>query len=299
MQRLFYNILIIISKFMGVWLFIMFSWLISACFFLFSPFKVYVSIRFYQSLFPGRSRFYHICCSWRQYQNFKYIFLDRLLLKESNAISYTSKGFEHIEKQEKSKAGGIILMSHMGNWEIAAHLLKKRLKSLRLLLYMGSKYKEQIERIQKDTLSQNGIRIISSDKGGGSSFELVEGLNFLKNGGFVSLTGDVVWNENQRVVPVKFLGHEVFLPMTPHILALLSGAPIFIFFSFRIGRNRYQLTATAPIYVKAGSRSDRDEAIGRSAQKYADIMEQTLGQYFLQWYHFAPFLGKKLKHEIP
>ena len=55
-----------------------------------------------------------------------------------------------------SKDGGIILMSHVGNWEVAVHLLKKLLPEMDLLLYMGIKNKEQIESIQKNELDRAG-----------------------------------------------------------------------------------------------------------------------------------------------
>ncbi len=186
-------------------------------------------------------------------------------------------------------------MSHMGNWEIAAHLLKQRQNKMRLLLYMGIKQKEQIEGMQKDSLSKSGIKIIAVDKDGASPFDIVEGVKFLKDGGFVSLTGDIKWYEGQRIISTQFLGHEVCLPETPHILALLSGVPLFIFFSFRIGKKCYHFKITKPKYIEASSRSEREEIIRKSVQKYANFLEQMLRQYPFQWYHFKPFLGERLR----
>ena len=158
--------------------------------------------------------------------------------------------------------GGILLMSHMGNWEVAAHLLKRKLKNLRLLLYMGVRQKEQIEQLQKETIAQSGIRIIAVDEGGGSPLDLVEGIKFIESGGVVSLTGDLVWKKDQRTIPVKFLGQEILLPEAPHLFALLSGAPLFIFFAFRTGRNTYRFTLSEPIYLAAASRDERAGQFG-------------------------------------
>jgi lauroyl/myristoyl acyltransferase len=221
------------------------------------------------------------------------VFLDRVLLQYRGDLSYTSEGFEHLQKAVKDGSGGVILMSHVGNWEVAAHLLKKKLPEIRLLLYMGIKQKEQIESMQKEGLSQTGIRIIAVDSEGGSPFELVEGIKQLKDGGFVSMTGDVIWNENQRSVPVKFLGHEIHLPEAPHLLALLSGAPLFVFFAFRNGKGHYHFSTSKGIYIKAAKRSEREEAIRKSAQNYSDMLEKILKEYPFQWYHFEPFLDMK------
>lgn len=295
MKALFYKVVIVLSKKMGPWVFTIFAWFVSTGYFLFFPSRVINSVRFYKELFPDRSRYYHIWCAWSQYHNFTHVFLDRILLQDFGNISYTSEGWKHIEDAVKNKTGGIILMSHIGNWEVAAHLLKGKLQKTRLLLYMGIKHKEQIEHIQKESLSQSGIRIIAVDRDGGSPFDLVEGVKLLKQGGLVSLTGDIIWNENQRVVPVKFLNHEVHLPEVPHILALLSGAPLFLFFPFRTGKNQYHFVISRPLFIKAASRSEKQEAIRKSAQQYADILEEALRRHPFEWHHFEPFLGRRLE----
>ena len=45
-----------------------------------------------------------------------------------------------------------------------------------------------------------------------------------------------------------------------------------------------------PIYLVAASRAERAGAIRHCAQQYADILEASLRNYPLQWYHFQPFL---------
>lgn len=185
-------------------------------------------------------------------------------------------------------------MSHLGNWEIAAHLLKKKNPQMNLLLYMGVKQKEQIENIQKQGLSEGGIKIIGIDRDAGSPFDIIEGVNTLKGGGFVSMTGDVLWGQAQRWVSVSFLRHEVRLPAAPHILALLSGAPLFILFTFRKGKRQYHFKINGPRVVTAWSRSQKTEAILKSAQEYACLLEEAVYQTPLEWYHFEEFLGQRL-----
>jgi len=294
MRKLFYKFLIALTKNLGPWVFTLFAWPIATGFFLFSPLKVAVGVRFYQVLFPDKNRLYHIWCTWRQYHNFTHVFMDRFMVMDSESITHTSEGWEHLKEAVGNKKGAIILMSHMGNWETAAHLLSGKQYGMRLLLYMGIKAKEQIEKMQKESLSQGGVRIVAVDQDGGSPFDILEGIKFLREGGLVSLTGDRIWSGNERKVAVKFLNHEVYLPVAPHIFALLSKAPLFIFFSFRSGPKSYHFKISEPIYVRSASRADRQEAIERSAQKYADHIQRNLRTHPLQWYHFEPFLGRKL-----
>jgi predicted LPLAT superfamily acyltransferase len=295
MRAFFYRSIIFLSKVLGLWVFVLFAWIVATGFFLIFPLRLGNSLRFYRALFPDRSRVYHLWCAWRQFHNFSDVFFDRFLLQEFDDIDYTSEGLEHIEQTLQKRTGGILLMSHMGNWEIAAHLLKRDLQGLRLLLYMGVKHKEQIEGIQKDSLSHAGIKIIAVDQQGGSPMDIIEGIKFINSGGLVSLTGDLVWKTDQRAILVEFLGHDVYLPEAPHLFALLSGAPLFIFFALRTGKRQYHFTLSEPIHIQASSRDERNEAIRQSAQRYADALEETLRRNPLQWYHFESFLGSRRK----
>jgi predicted LPLAT superfamily acyltransferase len=109
------------------------------------------------------------------------------------------------------------------------------------------------------------------------------------------MTGDRIWNPGQRVVSVCMLGHEVRLPETPYLLAMLSGAPILVFFSKRTGKKRYHLKTCEPLYIAKVSRRQRAEAIRTTAQGYANLLEAHLRANPFEWYHFEPFLGPRLE----
>jgi predicted LPLAT superfamily acyltransferase len=295
MLSLFYRFLIFLSRVFGPWAFEIIAQGIAAGYFLLSPRRVTTSVRFYQALFPQRRRAHHLWCAWRQYQNFTSVYLDRFLLNEVRGITFTSSGWENLENALDQNTGGIILMSHLGNWEIAAQVMKRKREQIRLILFMGMRAKAELERIQKEDLQKRGIRIVAAEKEWGTPFDLLEGLRFIESGGLVSMTGDKIWNPGQRVVAVSFLGHEVYLPETPHLLAMLSGAPLFLFFSCRTGHRRYHNSLSAPIYIEKASRRNRTEAVRRSAQSYADLLEQNLREHPLEWYHFEQFLDPRLK----
>jgi predicted LPLAT superfamily acyltransferase len=292
---MFYRILPFFARNFGVWAFDLIAKGIAAGYFFFAPRRVMVSVRFYRALFPQRTRAYHLWCTWNQFQNFTSVYLDRYRFHEVGDISYTNEGWEHVENALDRKTGGIVLMSHLGNWEIAAHLMKQKREQMPLILFMGQRAKAHIERIQKEDLRRRGIRIVAVEKNWGTSFDLLEGLRFIQDGGLVSMTGDQIWDPRQRAVSVSMLGHEVRLPETPHLLAMLSGAPLIIFFSRRTGKKRYHLKMFEPQYIEKAPRQHRAEAIRKSAQGYADLLEAHLRGNPLEWYHFEQFLGPRLK----
>lgn len=292
MRNLFYRTLIFLSGKLGPWVFKVFAWFVATGYFVLFPARVSVSVRFYRALLPHKSVFHHLWCAWHQFHNFTDVFFDRFMLQAYDDIRYTSEGLGGLQQQLAQKRGAILLMSHVGNWEVAAHLLRRKYPGLNLLLYMGVKDKEQIEGLQKESLTRSGIRIIGVDARGGSPFDIVDGIHFIQSGGLVSLTGDMVWREDQRSVAVEFLGHEARLPEAPYLIALLSGAPLWVFFAFRTGPKQYHFSLSGPIRVTAASRGERPGAIRRAAQQYADMLAGTLRRHPLQWYHFKPFLDR-------
>ena len=282
MKGIFYRFLISLSQRIGMWFFVVIAWSISSGYFFFFPNRVKISTSFYKALFPSRSFLYHLWCTWKQYHSFIYVYLDRWLLKNGDAINYTHEGWEYIEEVVHNKTGGLILMSHIGNWEIAAYLMSRQSENnpkIKLLLYLGAKRNEQIERIQKEDLVQSGVKIITAEENKGSPFDILEGIQFLKDGGFISIAGDRLWSKEQRTVSVQFLGHEVVLPETPFIFALLSHAPILIFFANRLGKGKYHCVIYPPKHVVASSRNDRQGAIKKVAQEYANIVEEVVLRY--------------------
>ncbi len=288
MKGLGYRLVLRLAGVCGPWLLAAISRTIAAGYFLFSA-KVPESRRFYGALFPERGGLYHLWCAFRQYQRFTTIHLDRFLADRSDTTSFTSEGWEKLEGVI-GRQGGILLMSHLGNWEMAARLLRRQKSDLRLLLYMGVKEKEGVEQVQKEDLRRAGVTIIGVDQEGGSPFAAVEGIRFLQSGGIVSMTGDIVWRSDQRQVRVRFLGHDAYLPQAPYIFALLSGAPLFVFFAFRSGKNSYRFTLSDPIAIRPHARQDRGQAIGEAAQQYADLLEKMLREHPFEWYHFDRFL---------
>ena len=285
----FYRILALLTRGLGLWFFSLIAGGIAAGYFMLFPKRVAVGMHFYRALFPGKSQAYYRWCTLRQFLDFTHVFRDRLMLPDQGKITTDFDGREHLQEAMGGR-GGILLMSHMGNWEVAARLLKKALPDLKLMLYMGVKQQEQIEGLQKQTVRRSDIRIVGVDETGGSPVDIVEGIRFLREGGLVSLTGDRVWQSAQRTIPVRLVGQTVQLPAAPYVLAMAAGAPIFVFFALRTHTNHYHFSASPPIFVSAADRNRRDSAMALAAQQYADLLEDAVRRYPFQWHHFEPFL---------
>ena len=240
---------------------------------------------------------YHLSCTWRQFHRFTHVFLDRLFPHEGKLPVIVRNDTHHLTDAIKKKQGGILLMSHLGHWELAAHMLFKLYKDdypdIKLLLYLGRKHQEQIESRQKEDIAARGIEMISITENEAAPLDLVKGIQFLRNGGFVSMTGDRCWRDDQRFLSVRFLNHKARIPEAPFVLAFLSGAPIFIFFAHRTGSYQYNLHVFPPLHVHAPHRKDRQQAIQCAAQIYADRLGEMVQQAPFEWFHFEPFIERE------
>jgi predicted LPLAT superfamily acyltransferase len=288
MMKAFINKMLIRGSLLfGSWPIRFFAWWIATGYFLFHSSRRKSSIRLYQVIFPDRSLWYYLYCTWRQFHSYAATFAERIEFDRKKGVTTSTQGREGLVEAARRGSGGIILMSHLGSFEIAAHGFREI--GLRLLLIMGEKEAKQVARDQREAMKARGIHIQVATAGGDFLFGGVEAIKFVREGGFVSVAGDLVWTEQRSRLPVSLFDHEVGLPAGPHLLALVSRAPLFTMFTFRVEKGKHLIVMSPPREVRASSRSERSTALQASAQAYANALEEMVRQHPFQWYIFEPF----------
>jgi lauroyl/myristoyl acyltransferase len=288
MKAFLVKLLLRSSRLLGGWFLRTVAYGVTAGYFLFRPRRVRASMGLYRALFPERGRLFHRYAAWRQFADFTAGYCDRLELERGGEIRRTEEGWPLLEEANRAGRGGILLVSHFGNPEIAARLFRKR--GLPMLLLMGERDPRQVARQQREAMERDGLDVQVSSPGEGSLFDGLEALQILRQGGFVGMAGDLAWREQPRLVEAPFLGRTIRLPAAPHAFALLTGAPIFTVWIFRTGRAAYHMTVSEPRHVEAPSRKDRPEAIEESVRLYARELETALRRHPWQWHVFEPVL---------
>lgn len=282
-----YRLVLAVSRPLGLWVVALVAWFIASGYFLFRPARVRHSVRFYRALFPARGLLHALACTWRQYHSFSANYADRLRLQGHGELHYETEGFEAMIAAAEGR-GAVLVMSHLGHWEIAARLLRR--KGARLLIYVSSDRRAQLDKLLKSEMAADGVQVVAVEPGQQSGLTGLEGLAFLRGGGLVSLAGDRVATAGARRVAVRFLGRRLELPAAPYVMAMVAGAPLFFFFAVRLGRGRYRIVASEAHQVCPKDRADRKAAIARAAQFYADHLAEACRAYPEQWYTFEPFL---------
>ncbi|MGA2464157.1 MAG: hypothetical protein ABSH06_07370 [Thermodesulfobacteriota bacterium] len=275
-----------VSLLLGSWPIRFFAWWIATGYFLFCPSRRRSSIRLYQVIFPNRRPWYYLYCTWHQFHSFAATYADRIEIDGRKGVTTSTQGREGIVEAARRGSGGIILMSHLGSYEVAARAFQEL--GLRLLIIMGEKEAKQVARDQREALKARGIYIQVATAKEDFLFGGLEAIKFVREGGFVSLAGDLVWTDQRSLLSVRLFDHEVGFSAGPHLLALVSGAPLFTMFTFRVKRGRHQIIMSPPREVKAPSRSERSAALQASAQAYASALEEMVRRHPFQWYIFEP-----------
>jgi predicted LPLAT superfamily acyltransferase len=275
------------SSLLGSWPIRFFAWWVATGYFLFHLPRRRSSISLYRVIFPHKKSWFHLYCAWRQFHSFAATFGDRVDFEGMRESALSVQGREGILSAAAKGQGGIILVSHMGSFEIAARCFQEA--GIKHLMIMGEKEAKQVSRNQQEELQDRGVSILVTSDKENSPLGGLEALKFIREGGFVSIAGDLLWTQQRSLLSVRFFDQEVALPSGPYLLSLVSGAPLFTLFTFRVGRRKHQIHIAPPSEVKALSRSERDSALQKSAQKYADALEEMIRNHPFQWYIFEPF----------
>ena len=288
MKAFFVHLLLRTSRLTGGWFLRTVAYAITAGYFVFRPNRVRSGLRLYAALFPQKSRIFHLYAVWRQFTDFTAGYCDRLELDRGGRIQRTHEGWEGLKAAADQGQGGILLVSHFGNPEIAARIFRK--EGVPMLLLLGERDSRQVARQQRESMTQDGLEILVSSPNHGSAFDGLEALHFLQQGGFVAMAGDLAWQSQPRLEEVPFLGRTIRLPQAPHAFALLTGAPLFTLWVFRTGRAAYHVAVSEPRLVTAVSRKERAGAIRASVRHYASDLEEALKRHPFQWHVFEPVL---------
>jgi len=282
---------------LGSWVMRFIAWWIATGYFLFRSSRRNASIELYEVIFPGRGHLYYLYCAWRQFHSFAGTYADRIEAYSNQSKTPSAQGRESLLEAGKSGSGGIIVISHMGSYEVAVRAFQEL--GLSLLVIMGEKEAKQVAREQRETLMAQGVRIHVATAHDDSPFGGLEALQFIREGGFVSIAGDLVWTDQRSLVPVRFFNRDVGLPAGPHLLAFVSGAPLFTLFTFRVKKGRHQIIMSAPRHVKTTVRAERNAAVQASAQDFASALETMVRRHPFQWYIFEPFFRSLPVEERP
>ncbi len=177
------------------------------------------------------------------------------------------------------KGRGIIAVTgHYGNWELGG-VAMSRIFKLPLTVVAMAEANNGVNAIRRTIRDNLGVETLEVRRSLDTALQLRKRL---ADNRVVAMLMDRHLGRDR--VQVNFLGRPTWFLRTPALMAYLSGAPLVPCFIERIEGTRFSITNTAPIYVDA--REQRDAAIQRATQLFADQLELRIRRQPQYWYHF-------------
>ncbi len=244
-------------------------------------FVVFVYVAFFPSVrqncrpylsrrFPGAGGTKLFMHSFRQVLNLGKVLIDSAVMA-SPGVNNIKADFHDPEDYHRIKdldSGFIILMSHVGCWQVAMTALSRLNRPVNLL--MLALPEQVIGKQAKEGLAEK-FKVINPDQFLGGTLDM---LNVLKNDEILCIMGDRLFGNAAYAVEMTFLNDTALFPFSAYKLSGITQKPIVVLNTFKTGHSTYELSIPQIIHVPPKP--------GKSPQSYAPYIQAyltTLEQY--------------------
>ncbi len=214
-------------------------------------------------------------------RNFKMMgqcLIDRVafLIGREKEYTFSMTGEEHLIAMETGGKGGLLLSAHLGNWEIAGNLLKKReINSVVNILMLDKEH----ERIKGFLAKQTNGMLFNIIPITDDFSYLIKLKQAAARNELICLHADR-FMDGAKTIKKTFLGRNVELPAGPFELSKLLKVPVSVVFAVKTSRRHYELTATELI---------ENCAAEEVSDLYISSLENRVKEYPEQWFNYFDY----------
>jgi predicted LPLAT superfamily acyltransferase len=279
-----YKIFIAVLKYPGLPFAYFLLYFVAFYFFVFSPGSFRNIFYFYRKrLAFGFVK--SIFSVYRNYYNFGQVILDKTAtLAGFNAqFSFDFDGEEYLRHMAVSGHGGLLISAHVGNFEMAGHMLE-RLETRVNILMLDAEHEKIKQYLSTFTTKSFNIIPIGADNT--HIFAVSEAL---RNHEIVCMHGDR-FMPGSKTITSKFLDQEAHFPSGPFYLAMKFKVPVSFVFAMKDSRKHYHFYATPPVtYNQPLTLAGRDEKLQQIIKEYINSVEEKINKYPFQWFNYYDF----------
>jgi len=280
-NKLGYSIFITVLRKMGVVPAYALLRLVSVYYFLFAR-NSSKHILYYFRKRLGYSWWKSLGALYQNYYSFGQSLIDKIAIMSgmSNRFSFDFDGEDHMHKMVSLQKGGLLLSSHIGNWEAAGHLLERLNTTINVVMFDGEhqKIKDYLTSVTGEKKAH--VIVIRDDLS--HIYEINEAL---QNNELVCMHADR-FVEGNKTLSVNFLGKPACFPAGPFVLATQFKVPVCYVFAMKEGIMHYHFYSTP---IQQYDYSDKKAAISHMLTDFAAAMEKRVRQYPEQWYNYYDF----------
>tara|TARA_B110000116_G_C16748801_1_gene542293 strand:+ start:582 stop:1553 length:972 start_codon:yes stop_codon:yes gene_type:complete len=194
----------------------------------------------------------------------------------------------------EQKRGAVLLISHLGNFEICRALNSKH-RDMKLTILIHTKHAQKFNQLlqQYDDSNSANIKLLQvTELNAATAMELSERIG---QGGFIAIAADRIAIDNPIAsTHVDFLGASAAFPRGPFLIAAILKAPLISLQCIRL-KGRYHIHFDSLSEAVKASRRERDELITQLTKDFAQLLQKYCLQAPLQWFNFFTFWSSNEK----
>ena len=222
---------------------------------------------------------------FKVYQNYNLLgqaLVDKVVVISgiSNKLTFDFDGIENLQRIAALKKGGLLLSAHIGNWEVASHLLKDIDANINIVTFDGED--QAIKEYLESVTGKSSVNFIVIKNDMSHIFKISEAFS---NNELVCMPADR-FLEGNKTVTVNFLGAEAKFPVGPFMLAAKFNVPITFVLAAKEKTFHYHFFASE---LKEYLYLEKDDAVQQMINDFVAYMEVKVKQYPEQWYNYYNF----------
>ncbi len=207
--------------------------------------------------------------------------IDRIVvmsgLKHRFAVDRT--GGHYLNELAEGGQGGILVSAHLGNYELAGHLLQRLNSVINIVMYDGEA--EQIRQYLNKVTGPKTFNIIFIREDLSHIYEMSAAL---RRNELICIHADRYVPGN-RTITHDFLGAKAHFPLGPFVLASKLRAPVCFVFAVKQSKYKYHFYGFPPkIYEGRGT-----TGAAAMLEDYVGLLEEKVRQYPAQWFNYFDF----------
>ncbi|MEP6748891.1 MAG: lipid A biosynthesis acyltransferase [Bacteroidota bacterium] len=228
------------------------------------------------------NRWHSLGLLYKNYYRLGQTIIDKVVIMSGidNKFTYNFDGEENLRKITALKKGGLLLSAHLGNWEIAGHLLKRLETKINVVMYDGEH--QQIKKYMEGVTGKRNMNVIVIKEDLSHIYAISEAL---KNNELVCIHADRFVEGNKTMVS-DFLGAPAKFPAGPFVLAATFKVPLSFVFAFKETSTHYHLYASD---IKLYDEVSKDKMMHQILREFAAEMEKKAKLYPEQWFNYYNF----------